>query len=180
MSLSKKKYGKLVVTEGPTSNRYKCRCVCGAIVFLTQEDLLVHKVITCSQKCKDNYCKFRSCPGRVYKRKLCHKHYVIAPRPLRDSVRSLEDYDYLDRLSPEELRWHEKFNREYYYGQPIKRPSSIHPVKFKKELNKNEYIRRHVFDLTKAKPITDKYTNKVESFEDAVLSKIDLEKKFKK
>jgi len=117
------------------------------------------------------------CENTVFKQRLCYQHYLALPRPLKNSVRSYEDYDYKHKLTADELGWLNAFNNEYYHGDKLNNIHTIHPKKYHKEMFKEEYARRVAVDITKARPITDKYKIVVPSHEDAVIAKIDLEPK---
>jgi hypothetical protein len=51
----------------------------------------------------------------------------------RKSLRDSLDFDYLEKLSPEERAWLDEFSREYYHGNPP-REGALHPQERRKEL----------------------------------------------
>jgi len=88
------------------------------------------------------------------------------------------DFDYLDKLSPAEREWHNKFVKEYYHND-IAKVHTLHPKKDFKKLYNNDHARRR--ELSKYNtPVILSPNYSQPSPEDAIIEAIDLCRKNKK
>jgi hypothetical protein len=59
------------------------------------------------------------------------KRFGLNKSSVKDVARDFVDYDYLSKLSPEELDWLDKFSREYY-NNDLTHDESVHKPPFKR------------------------------------------------
>lgn len=91
------------------------------------------------------------------------------------------DYDYLDKLSPEEREWLGKFNREYYLNQFDRTKKNLHHTKrLKLEVYDNDRARRRVIDAGYTFPVPSSESFGTPSPEDAIIEVLDEAKNKKK
>lgn len=69
------------------------------------------------------------------------KRYGLSPKHAGKKAREFVDYDYLDKLSPEEREWLDRFSREYYHNNFAAEPNA-HPPTDKLKLYAADHARR--------------------------------------